>query len=289
MRRTAQPAGDGSSRCALLVAACAGNAPSDADRACEGPGTGGPRVVYRAEPTPDAPRVTRAGVEQTIEVMCRRSRALGVARRAHPRGCAATGSASGSAPGPTPRRRRSRSASPRGWPSTTGTRNVIGNPDRPLPDLLRRSSGRRPPGPQAEHEDLPADGPDERTADRLNRDEQRIRALLRPRATTRAARPTTPRRAAEIVAGPETSCAGLAVALAPRGRPPRGASAAGDLDAAACARRLAGRGPAAGRRRARRPARHPRRRRGAPRRRRGGRRGRRPGRPRRPSSPPATT
>src|SRR3982751_319263 len=62
---------------ALVLASCAAGGAGDADRPCNGPGTGGPRVVYRTEPTPDSPRVTRAPVDLTIEVMCRRARALG--------------------------------------------------------------------------------------------------------------------------------------------------------------------------------------------------------------------
>ena len=225
---------------AASLAACATGNDPQADRACEGPGTGGPRVVYRAEPTPDAPRVTRAGIEQTIEVMCRRSRALGSdgARIRRLRG-----NRIGVRLGPGPD--ASQTAVALGVPARLAfydwDRNVIGSPDRPLPDLLRAVRRAEAARPEAELEDVPATGADERTARRLNGDEQRIRRFY-DRANNASGATYYAEADGRIVAGPEASCAGLAVALDPRGRPPRGASAAGDLNAASCTRRLAGRG-----------------------------------------------
>jgi preprotein translocase subunit SecD len=225
---------------AVALGSCAGGGNGQADRPCEGPGTGGPRVVYRPEPTPDEPRVTRAGVEQTIEVMCRRARELG-SRGARIREVSGNRIVVRLGPGAA----ASQTAVALGVPARLAfydwDGNVIGSPDRPLPDLLqavRRAESSRPRG---EPEDLPASGAEQHTVERFKGDQRRIEAFYDRRNDA-----TGPSYYAEsegqIVAGPETSCAGLAVTLAPRGRPPRGASVAGDLDAAACTRRLTGRG-----------------------------------------------
>jgi preprotein translocase subunit SecD len=123
--------------------------------------------------------------------------------------------------------------------------NVIGNHDQPVPDLTRAVRRAEAARPAAEEDDLPPTGAERSTVERYHGDEARIRAFYDRRND--AVGPTYyAESGGRIVAGPETSCAGLAVALKPRGRAPRGASAAGDLDAAACGRRLAGRGLPAG-------------------------------------------
>ncbi len=228
---------------ATLLPACAGNGAGDADRPCDGPGTGGPRVVYRAEPTPDAPRVTRAGIEQTIEVMCDRARALG---------------SHGARIRPVRRSRIVVRLGPGGGASQTAVAigiparlafydwdaNVIGNPDQPVPDLARAVRRAERSEPRAEDDDLPPTGAEQHTVDRYDGDENRIRAFY-DRRNDAAGATYYAESAGRVIAGPETSCAGLSVALAPT-REPRGESAAGDLDAAACGRRLAGRGLPAG-------------------------------------------
>ena len=227
-----------------LLSACADNSGGDAERACEGPGTGGPRVVYRAEPTPDAPRVTRAGVEQTIEVMCRRSQALG-ARGARIRRLSGNRIGVRLGPGADAAQTAVALGVPARLAHYDWDRNVIGSPDRPVPDLLRAVERAESARPKSELEDLPPDGPDERTAARLNHDDTRIRRFY-DRANNASGPTYFAESGGHIVAGPEASCAGLAVALDPKGPSPRGASAAGDLDAAACTRRLTGRGLPAG-------------------------------------------
>ena len=229
---------------AALIAACAGSGDEQADRPCEGPGTGGPRVVYRPEPTPDAPRVTRAAIEQTIEVMCQRARSLG-SRGARIRQLRGDRIIVRLGPGPD----ASQTAVALGIPARLAfydwDANVIGNPDQPLPDLTRAVRRGESAEPQAEEDDLPATGAEPSTVDRYDGDEERIRRFYDRRND--AVGPTYYAQSGDrFVAGPETSCAGLAVALSPRGRPPRGDSAAGDLDAAACGRRLVGRGLPAG-------------------------------------------
>jgi preprotein translocase subunit SecD len=229
---------------AALLSACAGAGDEQANRPCDGPGTGGPRVVYRPEPTPDAPRVTRVAIEQTIEVMCRRARALG-ARGARIRPLHGDRIGVRLGPGDT----ASQTAVALGVPARLAfydwDANVIGNPDRPLPDLMRAVRRAESARPQAEEDDLPPGGAEERTVNRYHGDEARIRVFYDRRND--AVGPTYYAESkGRVVAGPETSCAGLAVALAPRGRAPRGESVAGDLDAAACGRRLAGRGLPAG-------------------------------------------
>jgi preprotein translocase subunit SecD len=231
---------------AAALSSCAGSGDGQADRPCVGPGTGGPRVVYRPEPTPLAPVVTRAAIEQTIEVMCRRARALGSdgARIREVRGNRIVVRLG---PGPD----ASQTAVALGVPARLAfydwDGNVIGSPDRPLPDLLRAVRRAEAESPRAEPEDVPASGPQQRTVDRFKGDSMRIQAFYDRRNDS-----SGPSYYAEaggrVVAGPETSCAGLAVTLAPTGKPPRGANAVGDLDAPACTHRLAGRGlPAGGR------------------------------------------
>jgi preprotein translocase subunit SecD len=225
---------------AAALASCGGVGEGQADRPCEGPGTGGPRVVYRVEPTPDAPRVTSAELEQTSEVMCRRSRALG-ARGARIRPLSGNRIVVRLGPGPD----AAQTAVALGIPARLAfydwDQNVIGNPDRPLPDLLRAVDRAESSRPRAELDDLPAQGAEQQTADRLHGDVQRIQQFYDRRNDSSG--PSYFAEAGDrIVAGPETSCAGLAMALAPNGRPPRGVSAAGDLDAGDCTRRLAGRG-----------------------------------------------
>jgi preprotein translocase subunit SecD len=228
----------------LAIAGCAGTDEPDADRPCEGPGTGGPRAIYRAEPTPDAPRVNRAALESTAEVMCRRAQSLG-SRGARIRPL--RGGRIGVRLGPSDDANQTVIAL--GVPARLAfydwDANVIGSPDRPVADLQRAVERAESVRPEAEAEDLPPTGPERRTVRRFRGDEARIRAFYDRRndasgATYYAAA------GAEVVAGPETSCAGLAVALAPRGRPPKGPSAAGDLDAGQCGRRLTGRGLPAG-------------------------------------------
>jgi hypothetical protein len=225
---------------AIVLASCAGNGAGDADRPCDGPGTGGPRVVYRPEPTPDAPRVTRASVEQTIEVMCRRARALG-ARGSRIRAVRRNRIVVRLGPGDD----ASQTAVALGIPARLAfydwDANVIGNPDQPITDLARAVHRAERAEPRAEEDDLPATGAEENTIDRYEGDEARIRNFYDRRNDAIGATYYA-EAGGRVVAGPETSCAGLAVALAPTGRPPKGESAAGDLDAAACGRRLAGRG-----------------------------------------------
>jgi preprotein translocase subunit SecD len=223
----------------VALASCGGSGGGQADRPCEGPGTGGPRVVYRPEPTPAAPRVNRAAIEQTIEVMCRRTRALG-SRGARIREVRGNRIVVRLGPGPD----ASQTAVALGVPARLAfydwDGNVIGSPDRPLPDLLRAVRRAESERPQAEPSDLPAAGAEEQTIDRYKGDEERIRAFYDRRND--ASGPTYYAEAdGRIVAGPETSCAGLAVALDSTRRP-RGVSTAGDLDAAACTRRLTGHG-----------------------------------------------
>jgi preprotein translocase subunit SecD len=229
---------------AVALASCSGAGEEQANRPCEGPGTGGPRVVYRPEPTPEAPRVTRAGIEQTIEVMCKRARSLGAhgARIREVRGDRIVVRL-GAAP------EAAQTATALGVPARLAfydwDSNVIGSPDRPLPDLLRAVRRAEAERPRAEPADLPAAGAEQRTVERFHGDQRRIEAFYDRRNDVTGASYYA-EAGGRIVAGPETSCAGLAVALAPTGRRPRGANVAGDLDAAACGRRLSGRGLPAG-------------------------------------------
>lgn len=224
---------------ALLASGCAAGGGGQADRACDGPGTGGPRVVYRTEPTPDAPRVTRAAVEGTIDVMCRRARALDSSGA---RIRALRGNRIGVRLGPG--RDATRTADALGIPARLAfydwDANVIGNPDRPLPDLERAVRRAAAAEPRAEPEDLPPTGPEQSTVDRYGGDQNRLRRFYDRRNDAVGATYYAGLRG-RVIAGPETSCAGLAAALAPA-RPPVGGSSAGDLDAAACGRRIAGRG-----------------------------------------------
>src|SRR3954453_10805137 len=225
---------------AMVLASCASGGAGDADRPCNGPGTGGPRVVYRPEPTPDAPGVTRASVEQTIEVMCRRARALG-ARGSRIRSVRRNRIVVRLGPGPD----ASQTAVALGIPARLAfygwDANVIGNPDQPITDLAR--AVRRAEGAQArpEEDDLPPTGAEQSTIDRYDGDQARIRNFYDRRNDAIGATYYA-ESGGRVIAGPETSCAGLAVALAPTGRPPKGENAASDLDAPACGRRLSGRG-----------------------------------------------
>jgi hypothetical protein len=225
---------------ATVLAACAGNSGGDANRPCDGPGTGGPRVVYRPEPTPDAPRVTRAAVEGTIEVMCERARALG-ARGARIRAVRRSRIVVRLGPGDD----AAQTAVALGIPARLAfydwDANVIGNPDQPLTDLAQAVRRAEESEPSPEEDDLPPTGAEDSTVDRYRGDEQRIRTFYDRRNDAIGATYYA-QSGDRVIAGPETSCAGLAVALAPTGRPPRGDSAAGDLDAGACGRRLARRG-----------------------------------------------
>jgi preprotein translocase subunit SecD len=227
---------------AIVLASCAAGGAGDADRPCNGPGTGGPRVVYRPEPTPDAPRVTRASVEQTIEVMCRRTRALG-ARGSRIRPVRSNRIVVRLGPGEN----ASQTAVAIGIPARLAfydwDSNVIGNPDRPLTDLARAVHRAERARPRAEEADLPASGAEDSTVNRYGGDEARIRTFYDRRNDAIGATYYAETADGRVIAGPETSCAGLAVAL---GRDPKGESAAGDLDAAACGRRLTGRGLPAG-------------------------------------------
>src|SRR3954451_17130434 len=137
---------------AMVLASCAGNGAADADRPCDGPGTGGPRVVYRPEPTPDAPRVTRASVEQTIEVMCRQARELG-ARGSRVRAVRGNRIVVRLGPGDG----ASQAAVAVGIPARLAfyawDANVVGNPDQPITDLaraVRRADGELPPAEEDE-------------------------------------------------------------------------------------------------------------------------------------------
>jgi preprotein translocase subunit SecD len=226
------------------LASCSSGGDEQANRPCEGPGTGGPRVVYRPEPTPDAPRVTPVGIEQTIEVMCRRSRALG-AHGARIREVSGDRIVVRLGPGAASLQAATALGIPARLAFYDWDSNVIGSPDRPLPDLLRAVRRAESERPRAEPEDVPAAGAERQTVERYKGDQRRIDAFYDRRND--ASGPSYYAEAGgKIVAGPETSCAGLAVALAPTGRDPKGASVAGDLDAAACGRRLTGRGLPAG-------------------------------------------
>jgi preprotein translocase subunit SecD len=218
---------------ALGLAACGG--PND-PVAC-GP-TGGPRVVFRAEPTPDEPRVTSAGIERTIDAMCKRSRELGAdgARIVRLRGnriVVRLGPGADAA----------QTAVALGIPARLAfydwDANVIGSPDRPLPDLLhavRRAAGSAPRG---EPSDLPPGGAEEQTAGRLHGDQQRIQAFYDRRNDASGASYFAAA-GGRIVAGPETSCGGLGEALAGGHRQARAPIRTGDADAPTCTRRLAG-------------------------------------------------
>jgi hypothetical protein len=224
---------------AVVLASCAGGG-DEASRPCAGPGTGGPSVVYRAEPTPDAPRVTRAGVEQTIEVMCRRARALGSnGARIRELSDGRIGVKLG--PGPD----ASQTAVALGFPARLAFYNwdkvVIGNPDRPIADLLTAVRRAETSQPTPDASDIPPDGPEQRTVDRLHGDMAAIERFY-DRKNDASGPSYYAESGGRIVAGPETSCAGLAMALDPNGRPPAGSSSAGDLDATACTQRLSGRG-----------------------------------------------
>src|SRR3954451_24895627 len=161
---------------AMVLASCAGNGAGDADRPCDGPGTGGPRVVYRTEPTPDAPRVTRASVEQTIEVMCRRARALG-AGGSRIRSVRRNRIVVRLGPGPD----SSQTAVALGVPARLAfydwDANVIGNPDRPLPDQVQAVRRAEAATAKAEEDDLPPTGAEQSTVDRYGGDERRVRAF----------------------------------------------------------------------------------------------------------------
>ena len=229
---------------AIVLASCAGNGGGDADRPCNGPGTGGPRVVFRPEPTPDAPRVTRASVEQTIEVMCERANALG-ARGSRIRAVRRSRIVVRLGPGDDAAQIAVALGIPARLAFYDWDANVIGNPDQPIADLARAVRRAASAEPRAEEADLPPTGAEQSTVDRYDGDAARIRRFYDRRNDAIGATYYA-ESGGRMVAGPETSCAGLAVALAPTGRPPRGESAAGDLDAAACGRRLAGRGLPAG-------------------------------------------
>src|SRR3954453_10796977 len=225
---------------AIQLTGCAGNGSGDADRPCDGPGTGGPRVVYRAEPTPDAPRVTRVAIEQTIEVMCDRARPLG-SRGSRIRSVRGSRIVVRLGPGES----ASQTAVALGIPARLAfydwDANVIGNPDQPLTDLAHAVRRAERAQPRAEEDDLPPTGAEQGTIDRYDGDQARIRNFYDRRNDAIGATYYA-ESGGRVIAGPETSCAGLAVALAPTGRPPKGENAASDLDAPACGRRLSGRG-----------------------------------------------
>jgi preprotein translocase subunit SecD len=219
-----------------VLAACAGNEAGDADRPCDGPGTGGPRVVYRPEPTPDAPRVTRAAVEQTIEVMCDRTQALG-ARGPRIRAVSDSRIVVRLGPGEDAPQTAAAIGIPARLAFYDWDANVIGNPDQPITDLAAAVGRAEKARPVAEEDDLPATGAEESTIARYGGDQARIRRFYDRRNDATGATYYAQVNG-NVIAGPETSCAGLAVALGPT-RDPRGESEAGDLDAEACARRLA--------------------------------------------------
>src|SRR3954453_13907273 len=155
---------------AVGLASCSGASDEQANRPCEGPGTGGPRVVYHPEPTPDAPRVSRAGIEQTIEVRRRRSSARG-AHGARNRAVRGDRIVLRLGPGPE----AAQTATALGVPGRLAfydwDPNVIGSPARPRPDLLRAVRRAEAERPRAEPEDVPVAGAGQRTVERYKGDQ----------------------------------------------------------------------------------------------------------------------
>jgi preprotein translocase subunit SecD len=224
---------------AVALSACGTQRQQTADQPCTGPGTGGPRAAYRAEPTPAEPAVTAAGLESTIAVMCKRAHALGaegarIVRLRSNRIVVRLG----------PGKNAEQTAKAVGVPARISLydwdNNVVGNADRPLPDLIqavRRASSR---SPQPETEDLPMGGAEEQTTQRLNDDPEKL-ALFYDELNDASGPSYWTFRGEERLAGPETSCAGLLEALSKSRRQARGAIREGDIGAADCAKRLSGR------------------------------------------------
>jgi preprotein translocase subunit SecD len=224
----------------VALAGCAANRGAVAEGPCDGPGTGGPRVVYRAEPTTEEPRVTSAGIERTIEVMCKRSRELGAqgARIVRLRGNRIVVRLG-------PGQDSTQTAIAVGIPARLAfydwDKNVIGNPDVPDRDLLkavRRAAAARP---AAEPSDLPAGGAEPETVTRYGGDARRVEAFYDRRndAAVQTYYAFDPN--GDLAGGPEASCAGLGEDLAGGRRQARGSIRAGDVDAATCRNRLGAR------------------------------------------------
>jgi hypothetical protein len=223
----------------VALAGCGTARDQAADQPCTGPGTGGPRAVYRAEPTPDEPAVTAAGLEGTIDVMCKRAHALGadgarIVRLRSNRIVVRLG----------PGKNAEQTAKAVGVPARISLydwdNNVVGNADRPLPDLIqavRRASSR---SPQPEDEDLPMGGAEQQTSQRLRDDPEKL-ALFYDELNDASGPSYWAFRGEERLAGPETSCAGLLEALSKSRRQARGAIREGDIGAEDCRQRLSNR------------------------------------------------
>src|SRR5690349_20505974 len=224
----------------LAVAGCGSGGDPLADGPCTGPGTGGPRVVYRAEPTNEEPRVTSAGIEQTIDVMCKRTRQLGaqgalIERLRGNRIVVRLGPGASSA----------RTAIAAGFPARLAfydwDGNVIGNPEVPQTDLRKAVREASLAKPIAEASDLPPGGAEQETVQRYDNDQQRIQAFYDRR--NNATVPTYYAFAANgaLIGGPESSCSGLGEDLTAGHRIARGSINAGGVDAKRCTARLAAR------------------------------------------------
>jgi preprotein translocase subunit SecD len=224
----------------LAVAGCGTNGDPLDDSPCTGPGTGGPRVVYRAEPTNEEPRVTSAGIEQTIAVMCKRTRQLGaegalIERLRGNRIVVRLGPGASSA----------RTAIAAGFPARLAfydwDSNVIGNPEVPQTDLRKAVKKASVAKPIAEPSDLPPGGAEPETLQRYHGDQQKIQRFYDRR--NNATVPTYYAFAANgaLIGGPDSSCSGLGEDLTNGYRIARGSINAGGVDAKTCTARLAAR------------------------------------------------
>jgi preprotein translocase subunit SecD len=222
---------------ALALAGCGTDRAGLSDGPCNGPGTGGPRVVYRAEPTAEEPRVSSAGIEQTIDVMCKRSRQLG-------------------APGALIERLRANRIVVRLGPGQTAPQiaaavgiparlsfydwdgNVLGNPEVPETDLRKAVKAAAADRPAAEQSDLPPGGAEEETVQRYHGDQVRIERFYDRRNNATVPTYYAFNSAGGLIGGPESSCSGLGEDLTGGHRMARGSINAGGIDAKNCAARL---------------------------------------------------
>jgi preprotein translocase subunit SecD len=225
---------------ALAVAGCGASQDEISNGPCNGPGTGGPRVVYRAEPTSEEPRVTSAGIQRTIDVMCKRSRQLGaegalIDRLSGNRIVVRLGPGADS----------SQTAVAVGIPARLAfydwDSNVIGNPEVPETDLRKAVKAASLAHPNAEVSDLPPGGAEQETVQRYHGDQQRIDAFYDRRNNATVPSYYAFDSTGALAGGPEASCSGLGEDLTGGRRQARGSINAGDVDAHTCAARLAAR------------------------------------------------
>jgi preprotein translocase subunit SecD len=225
---------------ALALAGCGTNREALDDGPCTGPGTGGPRVVYRAEPTTEEPRVSSAGIEQTITVMCKRSRELGaegalIERLRGNRIVVRLG----------PGTNAPQTAAAVGIPARLSfydwDGNVIGNPEVPETDLRNAVKAAAAHQPAAEVSDLPPGGAEQETVQRYHGDQARIDKFYDRKNNATVPSYYVFTSAGGLLGGPESSCAGLGEDLTGGHRMPRGSINAGGIDAQACAARLTAR------------------------------------------------